>query len=67
MDDWLARHMHAVLIGVEILWVAGFLAVFVVYFLIKRRVRADKRAARQAADEPDETAPPPPGGRDAKS
>ena len=45
MEDWLVRHMHAVLIGVEILWVAGFLSIFVVYFLIKRRVRAEKRSA----------------------
>ena len=39
MDDWLTRHMHGVLVTVEILWVAGFLAVFVVYFVIKHRLR----------------------------
>jgi len=49
MDDWLVKHMHAVLMGIEILWVAGFLSIFVVYFLIKRRVRANKRASAEQA------------------
>lgn len=67
MDDWLNRHMHSVLVGVEILWVAGFLAIFVVYFMIKRRVRANKRAAdRQAAEKGGDGAPPSPGEGDEK-
>jgi hypothetical protein len=67
MDDWLDGHMHAILVGVEILWVAGFLAIFVVYFMIRRRVRADKRAAaRQSTDETGDAAPPSPEKRDTK-
>jgi hypothetical protein len=49
MEDWIVRHMHAVLIGIEVLWVGGFLSIFVLYFLIKRRVRARKRAADRSA------------------
>ena len=64
MDDWLTRHMHAVLVGVEILWVAGVLAIFVVYFMIKRRVRANKRAAAAARDE---SVPPSNGGHDTQA
>ena len=57
MEDWVVRHMHMVLIGIEILWVAGFLSIFVVYFLIKRRVRAEKRAAALRAAGAGESAP----------
>jgi heme/copper-type cytochrome/quinol oxidase subunit 2 len=42
MDDWLIKHMHGVLVTVEILWVGGFLAVFVVYFVIKYRLKRNK-------------------------
>ena len=45
MEDWLVRHMHGVLIGIEVLWVAGFLFIFVLYFMIKRRIRARKGSA----------------------
>lgn len=58
LDEWLTKNMSSVLVVVEILWVAGFLAVFVVYFLVKRRVRADKRKAAEASprhsDEPEQ-------------
>lgn len=37
------RHMHGVLVAIEIFWVAGFLAIFVVYFLVKAHFRAKKR------------------------
>ncbi len=46
MEDWLIKHMHGVLVTIEILWVSGFLAVFVVYFIIKHRVKR-KKAAQQ--------------------
>jgi heme/copper-type cytochrome/quinol oxidase subunit 2 len=42
MEDWLIKHMHGVLVTIEILWVAGFLVVFVVYFIIKYRLRHKK-------------------------
>jgi hypothetical protein len=66
MEDWVVKHMHAVLIGIEILWVAGFLSIFVVYFLIKRRLRADKRAAALRAGDLSESAPPLSGERNEK-
>ena len=50
MDDWLIEHMHGVLVTIEILWVSGFLAVFVVYFIIKYRLRRKK--SRQEMDDP---------------
>ena len=42
MDGWLGKHMHGVLLTVEVLWIGGFLAIFVVYFIIKRRLRRNK-------------------------
>ena len=48
MDDWLTRHMHGVLLTIEVLWVSGFLMVFVVYFIIKYRLRRNKS---QVSDE----------------
>lgn len=42
MDDWLTKHMHGVLLTIEILWVSGFLAIFVLYFVLKNRVRRKK-------------------------
>lgn len=42
MEEWMLAHMEGVLIAVEILWVAGFLAVFVIYFLIQRRLRKQR-------------------------
>jgi len=40
--------MHGVLLTIEIFWVAGVLAIFVFYFMVKRRVRAKRR--QQAAE-----------------
>lgn len=39
MIDWVHQHAFGVLLTIEILWVAGFLAVFVVYFFIRRRLK----------------------------
>lgn len=36
LDDWVHAHAHGVLLTIEILWVGGFLAVFVFYFIMKR-------------------------------
>ena len=49
LEEWMLEHMYGVLIGVEIMWVGGFLAVFVVYFLIWRGIQNKKKAARNAA------------------
>jgi len=43
-DDWMHAHMSSVLWMVEVFWVAGFLAVFVFYFMIKRRIKKKKAA-----------------------
>ena len=47
LEDWVLEHMHEVLIGIEIMWVGGFLAVFVVYFVIWRGIQK-KKAAQKA-------------------
>jgi hypothetical protein len=44
-DRWFQAHMHGVLWVIEVLWVAGFLAIFVFYFIIKRRLRKKKMEA----------------------
>lgn len=36
MEDWVHAHAHGVLLTIEVLWVGGFLAVFVVYFFVRR-------------------------------
>ena len=46
LEEWVLEHMHGVLIGIEIMWVGGFLAVFVVYFLIWRGIQKKKKAAQ---------------------
>ena len=46
MDAWLKANMHDVLIGIEIVWVGGFLAVFVIYFLIWRGIKKRKAVRR---------------------
>jgi beta-lactamase regulating signal transducer with metallopeptidase domain len=42
-------HMSGVLWAVEVLWVAGFLAVFVFYLILKRRIKKKKAAAEANA------------------
>ncbi|TPW15657.1 MAG: hypothetical protein FD130_1162 [Halothiobacillaceae bacterium] len=42
MEEWMRAHMHSILLGIEIIWVSGFLAVFVIYFLIKRWISKSK-------------------------
>lgn len=46
-DGWMHAHMSSVLWMVEVLWVAGFLAVFVFYLMIKRRIKKKKTAAAE--------------------
>src|SRR3569833_1628369 len=36
VEDWVHAHAHGVLLTIEVLWVGGFLAVFVVYFFVWR-------------------------------
>ena len=49
LEGWMLEHMHGVLIGIEIMWVGGFLAVFVVYFWIWRGIQKKKKAAQDAS------------------
>jgi uncharacterized membrane protein len=44
-ESWIHAHAHGVLLAIEIMWVAGFLAIFVFYFMIKRRIKKKKAAA----------------------
>ncbi len=48
IEDWVHDHAFGVLLGVEILWVGGFLAVFVLYFLLKRWVKKQAKPADEA-------------------
>ncbi len=47
MNEWLESHIHGTLIVIEVLWVAGFFAVFVIYFLVKRHVKTQKATQQQ--------------------
>jgi hypothetical protein len=64
MDDWLHGHMAAVLLGIEILWVGGVVAVFLLYFVMKRRFARAKPPAETVELTKDpaatENAPQPP-------
>ncbi len=55
-EDFLLDNMHSVLVFIEVLWVGGFLAIFVVYFLIRHHIK--KR--RQAEARETQKFPPPP-------
>jgi hypothetical protein len=44
-DNWIHAHAHGVLWAIEVMWVAGFLAIFVVYFVIKHRIKKKKAEA----------------------
>ena len=48
MDMWIHEHIHGVLWFVEILWVGGFLSVFVVYFIVRAKVKREKLAQQQS-------------------
>lgn len=56
MDDWLHSHMAAVLLGIEIVWVGGVVAVFLLYFVVKWYF---SRAPRQPEQPPSIERPPP--------
>ena len=60
MGDWMQAHMNGVLWVIEVLWVAGFLAVIVFYLMLKRRINKKKAAAeinaavkKEPAEQPD--------------
>lgn len=36
VENWVHDHAYGVLLTIEVLWVGGFLAVFVFYFFIRR-------------------------------
>jgi len=42
MEDWVFDHMGGVLIAIEIMWVGGVLAVFGLYFVVRRNLRKRK-------------------------
>lgn len=44
-NDWFHAHAHGILWVIEVMWVAGFLAIFLVYFVVKRRIRKKREAS----------------------
>ena len=59
-EEFLLENMHGVLIFIEVLWVGGFLAIFVIYFLVRRHFKK-KRRAEEAEAQARRFPPPPPG------
>lgn len=49
-EDWIHAHAYGMLWAIEVMWVAGFLAVFVVYFMVKRWIKKKKTDARVNAE-----------------
>lgn len=50
MENWVHSHAHGVLLTIEILWVAGFLAIFVIYFFIRRWVKKQPKQKQAPLD-----------------
>ena len=56
-DRWLHEHMGNILVGIEILWVGLVIAIFSLYFIVKRNLRKKKeqelakKAAAEAVEE----------------
>ncbi len=51
MSDADKDFMSNMLLFVEIFWVAGVAVIFILYFVVKWRIRKNKEAERQARDE----------------
>lgn len=49
-EDFIHAHAKGVLLTIEVLWVAGFFAIFVVYFIIKRRIKKKKAEAKRSIE-----------------
>ena len=47
MEDWMLDNMHGILVAIEVLWVSGFLAVFVLYFVIRHKIKKSKAKQEQ--------------------
>ena len=48
MEDWMLDNMHGILIFVEVLWVAGFFSVFILYFFVSRHIRKKRQQNQHA-------------------
>lgn len=44
LEQWVEENIFSVLIAIEIMWVAGFLGIFVAYFWIKWHFAKERRA-----------------------
>jgi uncharacterized membrane protein YdjX (TVP38/TMEM64 family) len=54
LEQWVEENIFGVLLAIEIMWVGGFLAIFVAYFAVKwhfRKARKEKALAEKAAAE----------------
>lgn len=47
LDAWIHDNALGVLVAIEVLWVGGFVGIFVLYFLVRRHF---KRKARQSKE-----------------
>lgn len=57
MEEWLLENMYGVLLTIEVLWVAAFLAIFLAYFLIRRHFAKQKPRPPDRRGPGDGTAP----------
>ncbi len=49
LEQWVEENIFSVLIAIEIMWVGGFLAIFVAYFWVKWHFAKERRARAAAA------------------
>lgn len=47
MQNWLTQNMESVLWIIEILWILGVALIFVVYFVIKHKIKKAKLEKQQ--------------------
>lgn len=55
LEQWVEENIMGVLIAIQIMWVGGFLAIFVLYFLVKRHFARLK--TQSLSDKPEEPQP----------
>ncbi len=53
LEDWVHANAHNVLLGIEVMWVGGFLGIFVLYFFIKRWVKKQPKQPDEVKKHPD--------------
>ena len=46
-QGWVRENIENIMLGAEIIMVSGVVAVFIVYFTVKRRLKQKKQAGKQ--------------------